>query len=143
GLHAHVEEIEEENKSTSGSSEYLQNNDYNPLTIEETKNGLPPQHQMIEEKSQQDHKKSNGIRRLLKKEGKYTELEKTAQEEKKSEGLVRTISGIFTHRSKSEEKRKDGADDKRHRHSSRQSNNSETKSRSRRSYIFSSDNEDD
>ncbi|CAG8638349.1 15732_t:CDS:1 [Cetraspora pellucida] len=152
GLYAHAEEIDEEtNSASSGSSEHLQNNYSNPLNIEEkkngtltTSNGLSAQHQMTEEKSQQEHKKTNSLRRLLKKEGKHTELEKTAQEEKKSEGLVRALSGIFIHKSKSEEKRKDDADNKRRRHSSKQSHvNSETKSRNRRSYIFASDNDDE
>ncbi|CAG8739373.1 6370_t:CDS:2, partial [Gigaspora rosea] len=76
-----------------------------------------------------------------------TELEKTGQEEKKSEGLVRTLSGMFTHKSKSEkekEKRKNSADNDRRRPSLKHSNvNSETKSKNRHSFVFFSDNEDE
>ncbi|CAG8478641.1 35489_t:CDS:2 [Gigaspora margarita] len=116
GLYPHAEEIDEENQSvSSGSSEHLQNNNISP-SIEEKKNDaltisddLSAQRQLTEdkEKSQQEHKKTNSlIRRLTgKKDGKNTELEKTGQEEKKSEGLVRTLSEMFTHKSKSEKEK--------------------------------------
>ncbi|CAG8582016.1 3044_t:CDS:2, partial [Scutellospora calospora] len=147
GLYTHAEEIDRGNQSiSSSSSEHLQNNDYasSSSSIEEKKNDIVTTYEE-KDMSQQEHKKTNSLRRILKKEVKYAEMEKTAQEEKKSEGLVRVISGIFNYKPKSEkEKRKDGADNNIHRTSSRKSNdNSEVKSRNRRSFIFYSDNEDE
>ncbi|CAG8441457.1 17097_t:CDS:2 [Dentiscutata heterogama] len=150
GLYPHAEEIDNENQSvSSGSSEHLQNNNYTTSPIDEKKNGavaFSDERQLTEEKenSHQEPKKTNSLLRRLKRDGKHTESEKTAQEEKKSEGLVRTISGMFTHKPKSEkEKRKDNADNNKNRPSLKNSNDSETKSRNRRSFIFFSDNEDE
>ncbi|KAF0427525.1 hypothetical protein F8M41_006020 [Gigaspora margarita] len=152
----HVEEIDVENKSTSsGLSEHPRDKSYasssvsGSVTIVES---LPEHRQMIEEekdKSKRKKSKSRGLRHILKREEKDTVAEKIESkqrpnEEKKSESLARTLSGMFSHKSKSEkEKRKDVVDNK-NRIIPRQTNgNSEIKTKNRRSLMFFSDNEDE
>ncbi|RIB04425.1 hypothetical protein C2G38_2048447 [Gigaspora rosea] len=152
----HVEEIDVENKSTSsGLSEHPRDKSYasssvsGSVTIVES---LPDHRQIIEEekdKSKRKKSKSRGFRHILKREEKDTVAEKIdskqrPNEEKKSESLARTLSGMFSNKSKSEkEKRKDVVDNK-NRIIPRQTNgNSEIKSKNRRSLMFFSDNEDE
>ncbi|CAG8603482.1 21169_t:CDS:2 [Dentiscutata erythropus] len=150
----HAEEVDVENKSTSsGPLEHPRDKSYassasGSVTIVES---LPEHRQMIEEekdKSKRKKSKSRGLRHILKREEKDTVAEKLeskqrSNDEKKSESLARTLSGMFSHKSKSEkEKRKDIVDNK-NRIVPRQTNDgSEIKSKNRRSFIFS-DNEDE
>ncbi|CAG8553478.1 16039_t:CDS:2 [Dentiscutata heterogama] len=150
----HAEEVDVENKSTSSSPlEHPRDKSYassvsGSVTIVES---LPEHRQMIEEekdKSKRKKSKSRGLRHILKREEKDTVTEKLeskqrSNDEKKSESLARTLSGMFSHKSKSEkEKRKDIVDNK-NRIVPRQTNDgSEIKSKNRRSFIFS-DNEDE
>ncbi|CAG8667389.1 37119_t:CDS:1, partial [Racocetra persica] len=152
----HAEEIDVENKSTSsGLSEHPRDKSYvssslsGSVTIVEN---LPEHRQMIEEekdKSKRKKSKSRGFRHILKREEKDTVTEKSdskqrSNDEKKSESLARTLSGMFSHKSKSEkEKRKDLVDNKNRIIPKQTNDSSETKSKNRRSLVFFSDNEDE
>ncbi|CAG8542273.1 7814_t:CDS:2 [Cetraspora pellucida] len=142
----HAEEIDVENKSTSsGLSDHPRDKNY----VSSSLSGSVTIVEEEKDKSKRKKSKSRGFRHILKREEKDNVTEKPdskqrSNEEKKSESLARTLSGMFSHKSKSEkEKRKEVVDNKNRIIPKQTNDGSETKSKNRRSLIFFSDNEDE